>query len=83
MSQGSTENTTLVIAYMSLLSFLAAGIFGLLAVLIAPRFVQSSPAEVDTKTILERLIMSSEPAPTPQHPTSPQARKPDYQPLYP
>ncbi|NES00119.1 MAG: hypothetical protein F6J86_41030 [Symploca sp. SIO1B1] len=51
MSQGSTENTTLVIAYMSLLSFLAAGIFGLQAVLIAPRFVQSSPVEVDTKTI--------------------------------
>ncbi|NES00121.1 MAG: hypothetical protein F6J86_41045 [Symploca sp. SIO1B1] len=51
MSQGSTENTTLVIAYMSLLSFLAAGIFGLLALRIAPRFVQSSPVGVDTKTI--------------------------------
>ncbi|MBW4651418.1 MAG: hypothetical protein KME06_22410 [Kastovskya adunca ATA6-11-RM4] len=44
MSQGSTENTTLVIAYMSLLSFFATGIFGLLAALIAPRSLPSSPA---------------------------------------
>ena len=46
VNKGSTESTALVIAYMSLLSFLAAGIFGLLAVLIVPRPVVPSPEAV-------------------------------------
>jgi len=42
-----TENITLVIAYLSLLSFLAAGIFGLLAMIIVPKFVQPSTVGVN------------------------------------
>jgi hypothetical protein len=43
LSQGKSENTGLIVAYLSLLGFLAAGIFGIFGVLILQRFNTESP----------------------------------------
>lgn len=43
LSRNSSENTGLIIAYLSLLGFLAAGVFGIFGLLISQRFNTPSP----------------------------------------
>ncbi|MEH2289538.1 hypothetical protein [Nostoc sp.] len=43
ISRNSSENTGLIIAYLSLLGFLSAGFFGIFALLISQRFYSNPP----------------------------------------
>ena len=52
ISRNSSENTVLVIAYLSLLSFLATGIFGLL---ISQRFYINSPQRTQVQPPIQQV----------------------------
>lgn len=54
-SRNSSENTGLVIAYLSLLGFFAAGIFGIFGLLISQRFYIDPSQTKEIPTITETV----------------------------